>query len=168
MSSLLQFKNFQRTSIDTIAILTPKRLSLANTPLILSDGMGKDSFLKTRVISKPVNRYPTMSGKLLSTVSNAYMEGDLIYHPQSTALIGLRQLYFRQLENKTAIECILSVLSPASKIGFQFKDFVVSSPVLNPNINKSLDDVVVSFNSQIPQEISLGGINSLLSLINIA
>lgn len=149
--------NLNRTALDTVAVFVPNNLSLSQTPLVLSTGTGVDNFISFETPKDYINVDITMNGELIESVSNVKINGTMTFHPQSTSLIGIREIQEAQIKSKQSIPGTLSITNPSSLIQRVYRNFRFTNVITGANTGRSLDMVSVRFTCLPPQEISLGG-----------
>jgi|GEM_PF-4591022 hypothetical protein len=151
---------FNKTSVDTIAIWMPLIVPTRPffTPILLSTGVGVDTFINIDPIPTNVAVRPTINNALYKQVRQVIATGSFTFNPSSTALIGLRGVLDYQLDSHVDIEGIGLIINPSALLVDTYKSMIWTSPYTGANRGKFLSDCTINFSSRPPTAIALGGL----------
>lgn len=149
-----------KTSVDTIAIWMPTIVPTRPffTPIVLSTGVGVDSFISIDPVPNNVVVRPTINNALYYQVRQVIVTGSFTFNPSSTALIALRGVTDYQVNSHVSIPGIGLVINPSSLLVDTYKEMTWSSPYTGANRGKILSDCTMTFSSRPPTAIALGGL----------
>lgn len=155
----------QKTALDSIAIWTPIS-DVFIKPIILSTGNGVDSFWNIDQPPQNVIMRQTLNRNIVTSVRPVLVSGSATFHPESDALVALREILQFQDGAGVKVPGIVVIINAGAILMDKYSGCVWTNPYSGPNRNKVLGDVTLTWTSKPATAVSLGSIASIYNTLS--